>query len=101
MRNKALFIGLAALMSGISGCAVAVAPVEVTRFHAGTPAAKGSIAIEEAPDSAALGGGSGGMEFRSYTAAVGQELQRIGFTEITDGKTDGQTLALQKQMYQA
>lgn len=86
MRNKALFIGLAALMSGISGCAVAVAPVEVTRFHAGTPAAKGSIAIEEAPDSAALGGGSGGMEFRSYTAAVGQELQRIGFTEITDGK---------------
>lgn len=86
MRNKAVFVATAIAALGASGCAVAVPPVEVTRFHVDAPATTGTIAIEEAPGSAALGGGSGGMEFRTYTAAVGQELQRIGFSEVATGK---------------
>ncbi|MEO8723527.1 MAG: DUF4136 domain-containing protein [Sphingobium sp.] len=86
MRNKAVFIGLAVAWSSMSGCAVAVPPVEVTRFHIDAPATTGTIAIEEAPGSAALGGGSDGMEFRTYTAAVAQELQRIGFSEAATSK---------------
>lgn len=74
MMKPALALGTALL--ALSGCATAVPPVEVTRFHAATPATSGSIAVEEALDNP-----DAGLEFRTYAAAVGQELQRVGFTE--------------------
>lgn len=74
MNKSALALG--AVLVALSGCATAVPPVEVTRFHAASPATSGSIAIEEALDNP-----DAGLEFRTYAAAVGQELQRVGFTE--------------------
>ncbi len=65
----------AALALSLSACATAVPPVEVTRFHVGDPARSGTIAVEEMPDNP-----DAGLEFRTYAAAVEQELQRVGFT---------------------
>lgn len=73
----ALVLALAAL----SGCATAVPPVQVTRFHNGAPAPSGTIGIEEA-----FGNPDVSIEFRTYAAAVGQELQRLGFSEVPAGK---------------
>ena len=60
----------------LAGCATAVPPVEVTRFHIGDQAGRGFIAVEPLTLS-----DDTSIEYRSYAAAVGQELQRIGFTE--------------------
>jgi hypothetical protein len=82
MRKSAGIMALGCLAGLLGGCATAVAPVEVTRFHTAAPAPGGGIAVEEAftnPDV--------GMEFRTYAAAVGQELQRIGFSEASESKT--------------
>lgn len=64
----------------LGACATAVPPVEVTRFHVGDPARSGSVAVEEMP-----GNPDVGLELRSYTAAVDQELQRVGFTSAAVG----------------
>ncbi len=70
--------GIAAALLALGGCATAVPPVEVTRFHGGLPVpSKGTIALEDA-----LGGDGRSIEFRSYAAAVMNELQRVGFTEV-------------------
>jgi hypothetical protein len=71
--------GLLLVLAGLGGCATAIPPVEVTRFHAAPPVAtSGTISIDEA-----LGNPDVSMEFRTYAAALGQELQRIGFREVT------------------
>jgi hypothetical protein len=65
-----------------------VPPVEVTRFFTAAPAPAGTIAVEDANNALAQS-----MEYRSYAAAVGQELQRLGFSEVQEsGK--GQYVAL-------
>jgi hypothetical protein len=66
-----------ALAMALSACATAVPPVEVTRFHADSPAARGTIAVEEMNDNPDVG-----LEFQTYAAAVGQELQKVGFNEV-------------------
>lgn len=68
------------LLASLGGCATAVPPVEVTRFHVGDPARSGSIAVEEMP-----GNPDVSLEFRTYAAAVDQELQRVGFTSAAPG----------------
>ena len=70
----------AALALSLAGCATAVPPVEVTRFHVGNPARSGTIAVEEMPDNP-----DAGLEFRTYAAAVEQELQRVGFAPASAG----------------
>lgn len=65
----------AALALPLSACATAIPPVEVTRFHVDNPARSGSIAVEEMPGNPDIS-----LEFRTYAAAVSQELQRVGFT---------------------
>lgn len=70
----------AALALSLAGCATAVPPVEVTRFHVGDPARSGTIAVEEMPDNP-----DAGLEFRTYAAAVEQELQRVGFAPASAG----------------
>lgn len=71
-------IALGMMALTLAGCATAVPPVEVTRFHGPPPvAASGTIAVEDA-----AGGTVQSMEFRTYAAAVMQELQRVGFTEV-------------------
>ncbi|WP_242125926.1 hypothetical protein [Sphingobium sp. Sx8-8] len=78
MLKKIAFSSLLAL--SLSGCATAVPPVEVTRFHIGDPVHSGSIAVEEM-----AGNPDVGLEFRTYAATVDQELQRVGFTAAPEG----------------
>lgn len=77
MRGIAL-CGLVVVATTLNGCATAIAPVDVARFHNGAPAPSGSIMIEVEPGLAA-----DNVELRSHAAAVGQELQRLGFAEVT------------------
>jgi hypothetical protein len=64
------------LTLALSACATAVPPVEVTRFHTENPATSGSVSVEEMPGNPDIS-----LEFKTYAAAVGQELQRVGFIE--------------------
>src|SRR3546814_7006868 len=66
----------------LAACQTAIPPVEVTRFHIGDQTGRGTIAVEPLSfdDDTSL-------EFRSYAAAVGRELQRIGFTEQSGTNT--------------
>lgn len=83
MRNMAFWAAILAGTATLSGCATAIPPVEVTRFHAGPPVpSSGGIVVEEAQGNTDVS-----MEFRTYAAAVGQELQRIGFVDETGKKT--------------
>jgi hypothetical protein len=68
------------LALSLAACATAVPPVEVTRFHIDNPARSGSIAVEEM-----AGNPDVGLEFRTYSAAVDQELQRVGFSRAGEG----------------
>lgn len=68
------------LALSLAGCMTAVPPVEVTRFHDGNPARSGTVAVEEM-----LANPDAGLEFRTYSAAVEQELQRIGFGSVPAG----------------
>ena len=70
------------LALSLAGCATAVPPVEVTRFHIGNPAQSGTVTVEEMP-----GNPDVGLEFRTYAAAVDQELQRVGFSPAGQGAT--------------
>lgn len=72
-----------ALTITLSACATAVAPVEVTRFHVGNPPVSGSVVVTEM-----TGNPDVGLEFRTYAAAVGQELQRAGFSETSGSTSD-------------
>lgn len=72
------------LLLPLGACATAVPPVEVTRFHIGNPVSSGSIAVEEM-----AGNPDVGLEFRTYAAAVDQELQRVGFTSAGAGAGAG------------
>lgn len=78
---------LAAAALALGGCATAVPPVEVTRFHNAVPAwAPGTrYAIATAP----LDGPAAGMpsiEWNSYRAAVDQQLQRQGLAAAGSGE---------------
>ncbi|MES2172895.1 MAG: hypothetical protein V4523_03000 [Pseudomonadota bacterium] len=64
----------------LAACATAVPPVEVTRFHVNDPARTGTVAVEEMPGNPDIS-----LEFRTYAAAVSQELQRVGFTPAQAG----------------
>lgn len=71
------------VLMALGGCAAAIPPVEVTRFHAPDPvASNGGFLIETLsgqPDTS--------IEFRTYAGAVSQELQRIGFTDEAGKQT--------------
>jgi hypothetical protein len=74
---------LAPIALGLSACATAIPPVEVTRFHIDNPPRAGTIAVSEAPDNPDVG-----LEFRTYATAVSAELQRVGFTPGADMSSD-------------
>ncbi|ALR21948.1 DUF4136 domain-containing protein [Sphingobium baderi] len=68
------------LALSLAACATAVPPVEVTRFHVGDPAHSGTVAVEEMP-----GNPDVSLEYRTYSNAVQQELQKVGFTPAAEG----------------
>lgn len=63
---------------GLSGCVAPTGPVEVTRFHLPdvAPLGHGPIAVVAAP-----GMDPGSLELRTFSGAVGRELQRLGYRE--------------------
>lgn len=82
---------LCAAALSLGGCATAVPPVEVTRFHAAAPAgwAPGTrYTVDSAPlgDAAAMVGTSQpSLEWNSYRTAVEQQLQLQGLVAAPDG----------------
>lgn len=72
---RGLAIGSAAALL-LAGCATTVSPVEVTRFHLGEPIARGTVMVMP------LGDGDPSLEYRSYAAAVEQELSRAGYSVV-------------------
>ncbi|MPT47188.1 MAG: DUF4136 domain-containing protein [Sphingobium sp.] len=80
------FAAMAFIIAGglaLSGCATSVAPVDVTRFHAGGPVVQaGGIVVEPQ-----IGPPVDQLEFRTYAGAVSQELQRIGFVDEAGRQT--------------
>lgn len=87
---RALLPALAAATL-LSGCATPVGPVEVTRFHLPdtTVLGRGTIRVEPAP-----GDDGASIEFRTYAAAVAQELTRLGYTEALPGGPAGGQVAV-------
>src|SRR3546814_6336598 len=81
MRAEKWVCILAASLS-LAACQTAIPPVEVTRFHIGDQTGRGTIAVEPLSfdDDTSL-------EFRSYAAAVGRDMQRIGFTARSEEHT--------------
>lgn len=77
-----------ALSAALAGCATPTPPVDVTRFHLGQPIERGTIAIEPAP-----GGDANSLEFRTYAAAVADQLRRIGYVP-TDRVGNGLYVAI-------
>jgi hypothetical protein len=77
-------------MFGLAGCATTTAsgPVEVTRFHLGSPLETGTVTVDPMP-----GGGAPSLEFKTYAAAVETELLRSGFSVPPPGAS-GQYLAV-------
>lgn len=72
----------------LAGCAAQAPETRVTRFHLGQPIARGEIAVEPRNPTAA-----GTLEFRSYAAAVGDELARAGF-KLAPGLTKSELVAV-------
>ncbi len=73
----------------VTGCATSIPPVEVTRFHRiDAPAAvpQGSFAISAAD----MRNGAQSLQDRAYLAAVGRELERLGYraTAGAGGRAD-------------
>lgn len=77
LKHAVIALGLA-----VAGCVAPVGPVEVTRFHAPDAAmlGKGTIAVEPA---AGMDGAS--IEWRSYQAAVQQQLALLGYAAGQSG----------------
>lgn len=78
-------------LAALSGCVTPVGPVQVTRFHLPDTQqlAKGSIAIEPA-----VGEDGSSLEFRSYGAAVAQQLSRIGYSIAVAGSAQSDQVAV-------
>lgn len=87
----------AAMLSGLAltlgGCATAVPPVEVTRFHTAAPsgwAAGTRYVVDAAPlgdASAMVGATAPSLEWNSYRTAVERQLQLQGFVAAENGAT--------------
>jgi hypothetical protein len=85
------------LALALGGCATAIAPVDVTRFHGGQVARQGSVAVVPAnPDDAAS------LEFRTMANAVSAALGRTGFSVLDQGASGGTyeaVVALSRETY--
>jgi len=99
---KPVLIVAAALgFASLSACVAPIGPVEVTRFHVpeASQLGQGTISVEPAE-----GEDGDSLEFRTYAGAVARELQRIGYSELSDGSEGSAQvaiLALDRRVYRA
>lgn len=82
---------LTAVAFALGGCATAVPPVEVTRFHNAAPGwAPGTrYTVDDAPlgdPSAMAGARTASLEWTTYRGAVEQQLQRQGLVAASAGE---------------
>lgn len=97
---RSIFLALGGALA-LAGCAAQVGPVEVTRFSApdAPTLGRGVIRIDPAKlqDASSL-------EFRTYAAAVAQELAKVGYRQALPGETLRDTqvavLSIDRQVYQ-
>jgi hypothetical protein len=89
MIQRNFILALASSLA-LSACVAPIGPVEVTRFHAPDIAqlGHGSIRVEPAA------GQADDLEFRTYAAAVGRELTRLGYTLPLPGEAGSQQVTL-------
>ena len=75
--NKLVLALTAGIASLTAGCATTqrAAPIDVTRFHLGSPVEPGSFTIEPLRTNATIS-----PEYQTYADAVSRELSRLGFT---------------------
>lgn len=88
-----------AMMGGLvllaGGCATAIAPVDVTRFHGASVARQGSVAIVPANTADA-----DSLEFRTMANAVSAALTRTGFTVRERGTAEFEAeVGVERQTY--
>ena len=80
-RIAATALAVAAL--GLGGCTVGpgrLGPVDVTRYHLGTPIAQGTVATEPLSSTDMIS-----PEYQTYASAVAAELARMGFAPAGQG----------------
>jgi hypothetical protein len=83
--SSAAFALLAtAAVGALSGCATPAGPIEVTRFSRPelATAARGPITVVPA-----FSAGADSLEYRSYAAAISQELARLGYRDVPGSAT--------------
>lgn len=75
--NKLVLALTAGIASLTAGCATTqrAAPIDVTRFHLGSPVEPGSFTVEPLRTNATIS-----PEYQTYADAVSRELSRLGFT---------------------
>jgi len=93
--NKTAILAATLLASALTGCTTPVGPVEVNRFYRPelTAATRGAVSILPAQ-----GNSGDSLEFRSFAAAVGQELGKLGYSEAAGGNTVA-VVDVQRQTY--
>ena len=91
LRSPVVLLGAASLF--FAGCATAVPPVEVTRFHGNAvagwaPGTRYTVEVAPLGDAAAWeGGGQPSLEWNSYRGAVERQLQLQGLAAAPQGAT--------------
>lgn len=89
-------LAFASLLLPLSACVAPTGPVEVTRFHVPeTAVLEGTVTVEAAP-----GMDPASLDVRTFEAAVGRELQRVGYRE-TNGPEGAQVaeVRLERRTY--
>lgn len=83
--NKLVLALTAATATLTAGCATTqrAAPIDVTRFHLGSPVDQGSFTVEPLRTNATIS-----PEYRTYADAVSREMGRLGFTPVTSVGSD-------------
>lgn len=87
--NPVPHLALVLAAATLAGCATAVPPVAVTRFHAAdtAPIAPGSTYAYAAPDAGTSETAGDSIEQTSYRVALDRELARIGLVAARPGDT--------------
>jgi Domain of unknown function (DUF4136) len=80
MTRRLLLVPISAALLALAGCATAVPPVSVTRFHTPAVASLTSGTVYQLSKTV-----DAGLEATSYRLAVENELRRLGFVAASPG----------------
>lgn len=89
IRSLALLMAPGLLVSACATGGVRTGPVEVIRYHLGTPIAPGSFAVDR---NAGRGTGTLSSDYDMIVDAVAAEMGRLGYTRVPEGAASLYTL---------